>query len=171
VCFIENNENGALEKIKFVIEGFNDDTCKWCNNNWKRTDEFQVSFSNKSIVSEIEDFLNEKKIIEKKQSHLELAQRNCNTKFKHDVIQALMSTKPGETLSYSALARKAGHPGAFRAVGNLMRKNPFPIIVPCHRVIASKDIGGYAGNEHERFIDIKKYILKIESKLIKGDGI
>src|SRR5262249_34873726 len=48
----------------------------------------------------------------------------------------------GETVSYGELAEMAGRPGAARAVGNAMSRNPVPIVVPCHRVVAS---GGRIG--------------------------
>ncbi len=49
---------------------------------------------------------------------------------------------PGETLTYGEVAARAGSPGAARAVGQAMGKNPFPIVVPCHRVLAA---GGKPG--------------------------
>ena len=58
------------------------------------------------------------------------------TPFSKRVYHKLYLTKAGEVLSYGELAAKAGKPGAARAVGTLMRKNSFPIIVPCHRVFA-----------------------------------
>jgi methylated-DNA-[protein]-cysteine S-methyltransferase len=51
----------------------------------------------------------------------------------------------GETTSYGALARHAGHPEAARAVGQAMGRNPVPIIIPCHRVLASGGkVGGFS---------------------------
>lgn len=50
----------------------------------------------------------------------------------------------GKTASYSQLAKFAGSPGAARAVGNVMNKNPFPLFFPCHRVInADGSLGGF----------------------------
>ncbi|HBU70287.1 MAG TPA: hypothetical protein DEE98_07910 [Elusimicrobia bacterium] len=52
----------------------------------------------------------------------------------------------GETLSYGELAKKAGSPGAARAVGTALSKNPFAPVIPCHRVIAANGKpGGYSG--------------------------
>ncbi len=52
----------------------------------------------------------------------------------------------GSTISYGELARRAGNPRAARAAGQAMRRNPTPIVVPCHRVIASDGgLGGFAG--------------------------
>ena len=51
----------------------------------------------------------------------------------------------GQTASYGELARQAGSPGAARAVGQAMGRNPVPIIIPCHRVLAAgRKIGGFS---------------------------
>ncbi len=51
----------------------------------------------------------------------------------------------GRTLTYAEVAKRAGAPGAARAVGQAMRRNPLPLVVPCHRVVATGGLGGYAG--------------------------
>lgn len=61
-------------------------------------------------------------------------------------LEALLKTSCGEVLSYGELAAAAGSPRAARAVGNAMAANPWPIIVPCHRVVAAGGkLGGYSG--------------------------
>jgi len=55
--------------------------------------------------------------------------------FDRAVWGALAAVPSGSTVSYGELARRAGYPGAARAVGGSMRRNPIPIIVPCHRVV------------------------------------
>jgi len=57
--------------------------------------------------------------------------------FHKEVYKKAVALKPGEILSYGELATRAGSPKAARAVGQAMAKNPFPIIVPCHRVFAA----------------------------------
>ena len=67
------------------------------------------------------------------------------TDFQRAIYEALKATGPGETLSYGELAARAGRPGAARAVGQAMAKNPLPIVVPCHRVLgAGGAIGGFS---------------------------
>lgn len=68
---------------------------------------------------------------------------------------------PGKTISYGELAEAVGHPGAARAVGTAMARNPVPIVVPCHRVLASGGgLGGYGGG-----LEMKKALLRLEGAL------
>ncbi len=68
------------------------------------------------------------------------------------VLQTLRSISPGTTTTYGALAQLAGRPGAARAVGQAVGSNPVPVIVPCHRVVASNgSLGGFsAGLDRKR---------------------
>src|SRR5512146_2086069 len=67
--------------------------------------------------------------------------------FHRRVYEALRAIPPGETLSYGALASRAGAPSAARAVGQALKRNPFAMIVPCHRVLASGGkLGGFTAN-------------------------
>ena len=67
----------------------------------------------------------------------------------------------GETVSYGELAEMAGRPGAARAVGNAMSRNPVPIVVPCHRVIAAGGrIGGYGASG----VSTKRRLLALEGR-------
>jgi methylated-DNA-[protein]-cysteine S-methyltransferase len=68
----------------------------------------------------------------------------------------------GETISYGALARRAGlaaDPASARAVGSIMAANPVPVIVPCHRVLASDGLGGYSGGNG---VEVKRWLLILE---------
>jgi len=65
----------------------------------------------------------------------------------------------GETVSYGELAEMAGRPGAARAVGNAMSRNPVPIVVPCHRVVAA---GGRIGGYGPSGISTKRFLLALE---------
>jgi len=70
--------------------------------------------------------------------------------FRRGVLETLRREVPwGETVSYGELAEMAGAPGAARAVGTTMATNPVPLVIPCHRVVASGGrIGGYGGGLH-----------------------
>ena len=78
--------------------------------------------------------------------------------FEERVLRQTMKVPYGKLMSYGALAAAAGSPGAARAAGNAMRRNPAPIVVPCHRVIhADGSIGGYSGG-----LDLKRRLLALE---------
>ena len=81
------------------------------------------------------------------------------TSFQGQVWAVLQSLEFGETITYAEQARRLGKPKATRAVGSANGKNPVPIIVPCHRVVASGGgLGGYAGG-----LDRKQALLRMES--------
>ena len=72
---------------------------------------------------------------------------SCLTPFQTQVLRSLVREAGfGKTVSYAELAAEAGHPGASRAVGSVMAMNPWPLLVPCHRVVRSDCvIGNYSG--------------------------
>ena len=83
---------------------------------------------------------------------------------KHIHLRTVQKIPYGETCSYADLAKKIGHPRAYRAVGSANGYNPLPIIFPCHRVIASNGgIGGYGGG-----LKIKEALLKLEADNCKN---
>ncbi|MBI2012850.1 MAG: MGMT family protein [Candidatus Colwellbacteria bacterium] len=83
--------------------------------------------------------------------------------FKERVLKVVAQIPRGSTLSYRAVAHRAGSPRAYRAVGNIMNKNYDPKI-PCHRVIRSDGKGGgYRGGAKKKI-----QILKKEGVAIRG---
>ena len=79
--------------------------------------------------------------------------------------RALRSSQPGERWSYRELATRAGRPAAVRAAGAAMRRNPAPVLIPCHRVVASDgSLGGYAGHwgPSGPGAAIKRFLLDLE---------
>jgi methylated-DNA-[protein]-cysteine S-methyltransferase len=81
------------------------------------------------------------------------------TPFERTVWLALREIQFGETKTYKWLAEKIEKPLSYRAVGQALKKNPLPLILPCHRVIASDgSIGGFACG-----LDIKRRLLRHES--------
>jgi len=80
------------------------------------------------------------------------------TPFQQEVWDALCAIPYGQVWTYGDVARAVKRPRAMRAVGNANNANPWPVIVPCHRVVASNHIGGYgAGGEK-----VKRFLLEIE---------
>jgi methylated-DNA-[protein]-cysteine S-methyltransferase len=76
------------------------------------------------------------------------------------VREAVRSIPPGETATYGEIARAIGDPGAARAVGAALGSNPFPIVVPCHRVLAAD--GALHGFSAPGGIATKRRMLEIE---------
>jgi O-6-methylguanine DNA methyltransferase len=86
------------------------------------------------------------------------------TKFELSVLGAALEIPFGETRSYQWIARRIGKPRAVRAVGSALRKNPWPLIIPCHRVIKSDgSLGKYAGKDNGR----KKRLIALEKGICK----
>ncbi len=82
------------------------------------------------------------------------------TPFQKSVWKELLDIPYGGTATYGDVAERVGKPGAARAVGNAVGANPIPIVIPCHRVLASNGLGGYSCG-----IDIKKDLLRIEGTI------
>jgi methylated-DNA-[protein]-cysteine S-methyltransferase len=80
------------------------------------------------------------------------------TPFRRRVMEECAKVPRGETTTYAELARRAGNPAAFRAVGATMATNPVPIVVPCHRVLGSGGkLHGFGGG-----LDMKAQLLALE---------
>ncbi len=92
-----------------------------------------------------------------------------NTPFSESVLKALLKIKPGEITTYSGLAKKINSK-AYRAVGGVLRNNPLPLIIPCHRVIKQDGtLGGFMGKMDEDWqTNLKRSLLKIEGNLISN---
>jgi len=76
------------------------------------------------------------------------------------VYASLRKVKCGQTLSYGELARRIGRPGAARAVGRAVGANPWPLLVPCHRVLRAD--GGLGGFSAPGGLPTKRNLLAIE---------
>jgi methylated-DNA-[protein]-cysteine S-methyltransferase len=88
---------------------------------------------------------------------------SAQSPFARRVLLAARAIPWGQTLSYAALAKKAGCPGAVRAAASVMRRNPLPLIIPCHRVTRSDGtIGGFMGKMNGPEVELKKWLLKRE---------
>ena len=85
------------------------------------------------------------------------------TVFEQNVLKELMLIPEGQTKSYKEIAKLIGKPRAYRAVANACAKNPYPKIIPCHRVVRSDgSIGGYSATGG---IKMKRKLLNQESKI------
>jgi O-6-methylguanine DNA methyltransferase len=108
----------------------------------------------------IKSFLDGKK---KDLSRLPIELSECPS-FSKKVLLAARSIPWGTTVSYSRLAAMAGNPAGVRAAASVMRNNPFPLVIPCHRVIKSDgSIGGFMGKTTGREVSLKYRLLKRET--------
>lgn len=83
------------------------------------------------------------------------------TDFEKKVLKEVSGIPLGQVRSYKWLAKKIGKPYAYRAVANALAKNPFPLIIPCHRVVkSSNESGGYSLG-----IDLKRKLINLEKKI------
>lgn len=84
--------------------------------------------------------------------------------FHRRVLEELRLVPPGETVSYGELAARCGSPGAARAVGRAMAENPWPLLYPCHRVLAAGGkIGGFGPG-----VEMKRWLLEREGSAAPG---
>lgn len=86
--------------------------------------------------------------------------------FTRSVLERTARIPYGSLTTYKEVAAESGSPRAFRAAGNALGSNPVPIVVPCHRVVASRGgLGGYTGG-----VDRKVALLRLEGSLRRDDS-
>jgi methylated-DNA-[protein]-cysteine S-methyltransferase len=93
--------------------------------------------------------------------------------FQRTVYQATRAIPWGQTASYGELARRTGSPGAARAVGQALSRNPIPIIIPCHRVLAKgRRVGGFSAHggtaTKQRLLALERVHLDVGTPLLPG---
>lgn len=81
--------------------------------------------------------------------------------FRSKVLHNIARIPYGKTATYAEMAAEAGSPNAYRAAGSACGSNPIPVVVPCHRVVATGGgLGGYGGG-----VDLKEYLLHFEGAM------
>lgn len=83
------------------------------------------------------------------------------TPFAKKVYKVVLTIPLGEVRTYKWVAKKIGSPRAYRAVGQVLKHNPYPLIIPCHRVICSGgNLGGYVWGKRTKkaFLDLERQI-------------
>jgi methylated-DNA-[protein]-cysteine S-methyltransferase len=160
VCVLGDTNTGDPVAIEYKISGFNDGECSTCDRG-KQAE--SISGNAKRLFESIDAFLHCKGVPDPSSLGASTLARYLATPFTRKVVEALLRTKPGERITYAELASKAGSPGAARAVGNVMRRNPFPIVIPCHRVVSREVLGGYSGDVRGTSLRIKQALLDIEA--------
>ncbi|MBA7532048.1 Methylated-DNA--protein-cysteine methyltransferase [subsurface metagenome] len=120
-----------------------------------------------SLIDLINNYLSEGKInLFDKISELGIQldiQEKFPTRFSQDVVRSLINLKPGEITTYSKIGDEIGSK-AYRAIGNVCKSNPIPLVIPCHRVLRKNgEIGGFMGKSDKTWeTNLKKQLLKIE---------
>lgn len=127
-----------------------------------------IYFENKVYPPSIPSLLTEKCIVQLKEyfqgqrTYFDLPFNFSGTEFQKKVWFELQNIPYGKTLNYKEIAKLICNPKASRAIGNANNKNQIPIIVPCHRVIASNgSLSGYGGE-----IWRKKWLLEFERRIL-----
>jgi len=85
------------------------------------------------------------------------------TPFQHRVWRYLLKLDPSQTCHYGDIAKSLN--SAAQAVGQALKANPIPIIIPCHRVVAKTGLGGYSGNTAGKPLARKTWLLKHENAI------
>jgi O-6-methylguanine DNA methyltransferase len=112
-------------------------------------------------VQQVEEYLAR----ERREFDLELDFPDTTSDFQRDVYDRLLRIPYGQVASYAQVARDIGKPDQARAVGQAVGANPIPIVVPCHRVVASDgSLTGFGGG-----LSVKAALLKLEG--IDVDGV
>jgi methylated-DNA-[protein]-cysteine S-methyltransferase len=111
-------------------------------------------------VAELEEYFAKKRRV----FDLALDFPEATTDFQHDVYRRLLEIEYGHVASYGQVARDIGKPDMARAVGQAVGSNPLPIVVPCHRVVASDlSLTGFGGG-----LRVKVALLKLEGIDVDG---
>ena len=111
-------------------------------------------------VTQLEEYLAR----ERRTFELPLDFSEATTQFQHDVYRRLMEIEYGHVASYGQIARDVGRPDMARSVGQAVGANPLPIVVPCHRVVASDlSLTGFGGG-----LPAKVALLKLEGIDVEG---
>lgn len=114
----------------------------------------------KQTVAQLEEYFAQKRV------RFELPLK-FEDDFSGQVLASLYAVKYGDIYTYKELSVASKHPKAYRAVGSVCSKNPYLIVVPCHRIIRSdRLLGGYAIGLH-----VKEYLLKLEGHIIEKGKI
>ncbi|NIK13099.1 methylated-DNA--[protein]-cysteine S-methyltransferase [Alkalibacillus almallahensis] len=150
--FIGGTED-ALYWVKYGTEhDLRDRFDRWLNQHFGN----ETFVSNAEVLSSVTDQLDQ--YFQGNLTDFDLNFVFYGTTFQQEVWQALLTIPYGETWSYLDIAQAIGRPKAVRAVGGAVNRNPFTVVVPCHRVIGKDgSLVGYGGG-----LDKKKTLLSIE---------
>jgi len=114
------------------------------------------------VIDGIRSFLNGEEV----SFSLDILYMDIYSIFQQKVLKIVREIPRGSISTYKKIAERLNKPGGARAVGNALANNPFPIIIPCHRIIRSDGtIGDYGGG-----VKMKKALLKMEGVMFDSKG-
>jgi methylated-DNA-[protein]-cysteine S-methyltransferase len=141
IGILMEEDSGSITDIRFVPEG-------------------PVTVTSNKVLSEAKNQIEE--YFAGGRRVFAIPARSSGTAFSKKVYGIVSSIPYGSTMTYGEVAGLLGDPGKARAVGNALHRNPLPLLVPCHRVVAAYGLtGGFNGGP-----DIKKKLLYLERKCI-----
>lgn len=115
---------------------------------------------NRTAIQQLTEFLEGKRKI------FDLPLDLRGTEFQLDVYREVAKVPYGEWCTYAEISRRVGRPKALRAVGGANGANPIPLVIPCHRIVASNGhLQGYAGG-----LDLKARLLATEGAALPGQA-
>jgi len=102
------------------------------------------------------------------QPRWESIDENVWSVFQKKVYRAIAMIPPGETRTYGWVASQIGSVSATRAVGQALKRNPIPLLIPCHRVVSPHSLGGFMGISDPNFpeIKLKTSLLNLEESFL-----
>ncbi len=113
------------------------------------------------LCSNMSAFLNGEKVI----FSLDILRLDLYPSFQQQVLRTESMIPYGQVSTYQHLAVRLGKPGASRAVGNALARNPFPVVVPCHRTVRSDmSLGGYQGGAEMKRILLENEGIRFDEK-------
>lgn len=132
------------------------DFFRWLSDHFEEDDVVENKSRNKEVIDQMTRYFNGKL------AKFSLPLDQIGTSFQMRVWRELQKIPYGSTISYKQLAKRAGVPRGFQAVGKANGENPIPIIVPCHRVIGTDgSLTGYAAG-----IKTKEFLLRAEGAIL-----
>ena len=156
-----------IEEI--IISNPNQTSSQIAKEKYEKEGELAINKKSKQlnkVLREMENYFNEKDY----KFSLKYLNLDKLKPFQRAVLEAEFKTEKGTVNTYKDLAKEIGSPKAYRAVGSALAKNPFPIIIPCHRTVkGDRTIGGFSG--FAGGLESKKTLLELDGLMIQGKKI
>ena len=118
-----------------------------------------IELGDEKLIRQLEEYFDGKRL------SFDVDVELSGTDFQKSVWQEMIKIPYGETRTYQEIAINIGRPRTYRAVGNACNKNKLPVVIPCHRVVGSHGLGGYAFG-----LDMKKELLELEKNNLDYQG-